>query len=110
IFAAAALRILGVLGVAALAAALLLLIAPLRRAFGRRPRLSLAVLGVAVLAGCVVVAQPRPGDAPVIVQMPFKVPGNEPKSVPLNLESRLPQVPAIVGINVRDNPGVNVVR
>ena len=110
IFAAAALRILAALGVAALVVVILLLIPPLRRAFGRRPRLALAVLGVCVLATSFVVAQPRPGDAPVIVQMPFKVPGNEPKSVPLSLESRLPQLPAIVGIDVREAPGVNVVR
>lgn len=110
VFSAAALRILGFLGVVALVVAVALLLPPLRRAFGRRPRWWLAALGVAVLAGSITVAQPRQGDAPVTVQMPFKVPGNEPKSVPLSLESRLPQLPAMVGINVRETPGVNVVR
>ncbi|HET8985949.1 MAG TPA: hypothetical protein VFN03_09340, partial [Trueperaceae bacterium] len=42
--------------------------------------------------------------------MPFKVPGNEPKSQPLNAQARLPQLPAMVGIDVRANPGTNVVR
>src|SRR5690606_16652597 len=110
VFAAAALRILSVLGIFALVFLVLALIPPVRRAVRRAPRLILAIAGVAVLAASVVVAQPRQGDAPVIMQMPFKVPGNEPKSVPLNPESRLPQVPAMVGIDVRESPGVNVVR
>lgn len=110
VFAAAALRILATIGVAALAACLVLLVPPVRRALRRAPRLSLAVFAVLVLAACVVAGQPRPGDAPVTVQMPFKVPGNEPKSQPLRLESRLPQLPAMVGIDLRATPGVNVVR
>src|SRR5690606_19389329 len=65
---------------------------------------------VLVLGAVVYAAQPRPGDAPVTVMMPFKVKGNEPKSVPLSVESRLPQLPAMVGVDVRTSPGVNVVR
>ncbi len=110
VFAAAALRILTVIGVFALAAIVIALIPPVRRLLGRAPRLVLAVAGVALLATCVVAGQPRPGDAPVTVQMPFKVPGNEPKSQPLRVEARLPQLPAMVGIDTRTSPGTNVVR
>src|SRR5690606_24302446 len=107
---AAALRILTIIGLFAVAALVLALIPPVRRAVVRAPRVVLAVAGVALLAGCVVAGQPRPGDAPITVQMPFKVPGNEPKSRPLNLEARLPQLPAMVGVDTRTSPGTNVVR
>lgn len=110
VFAAAALRILTVLGISAAVVVVLALIAPLRRAARRAPRLVFAVLGVVVLGASIYVAQPQPGDTPVTVRMPFKVPGNEPKSIPLSLESRLPQLPAMVGVDVRSSPGVNVVR
>src|SRR5690554_5151068 len=110
VFAAAALRILTALGIAAGIAVVLALIPFLRRQARRAPRLVFAVALVAVLGAFYSVAQPRPGDAPVTVRMPFKVPGNEPKSIPLSLESRLPQLPAMVGVDVRSSPGVNVVR
>ncbi|HZJ10458.1 MAG TPA: hypothetical protein VFD39_12235, partial [Trueperaceae bacterium] len=110
VFAAAALRILAVLGGFALLFVVLALIPPLRRATRRSPRAVFAVLAVIVLAATVIAGQPRPGDAPVTVQMPFKVPGNEPKSKPLNVEARLPQLPAMVGVDVRNSPGVHVVR
>ncbi len=110
VFAAAALRILTVVGIFALVAMVLAFVPAVRHAVMRAPRLVLAVAGVALLVGCVVAGQPRPGDAPVTVQMPFKVPGNEPKSQPLSVESRLPQLPAMVGIDTRTSPGTNVVR
>src|SRR5690606_39726717 len=56
----------------------------LRRQARRAPRLVFAVALVAVLGAVYFVAQPRPGDAPITVRMPFKVPGNEPKSIPLS--------------------------
>lgn len=110
VFAAAALRIMAAIGVLALVAVVLLLVPPVRRTVRRAPRLALAAFAVVVLAACVVAGQPRPGDAPVTVQMPFKVPGNEPKSQPLRVEARMPQLPEMVGIDTRASPGVNVVR
>jgi simple sugar transport system permease protein len=110
VFAAAALRIMAAIGVLALVAVVLLLVPPVRRTARRAPRLALAAFAVVVLAACVVAGQPRPGDAPVTVQMPFKVPGNEPKSQPLRVEARMPQLPEMVGIDTRASPGVNVVR
>ncbi len=110
VFSAAALRILTVLGIALAVVAVLALIPVLRRQARRAPRLVFAVVCVLVLGAVVYAAQPRPGDAPVTVMMPFKVKGNEPKSVPLSVESRLPQLPAMVGVDVRTSPGVNVVR
>jgi simple sugar transport system permease protein len=110
VFAAAALRILAVIGVFIAAGALLMIAAPVRRFARRAPRLVFAAALVLLLAATVVVGQPRTGDAPVTLVMPFKVPGNEPKSQPLNQQARLPQVPAMVGIDVRANPGTNVVR
>jgi len=106
IFAAAALRILAVIGAFVVAVLLLLAVPPMRRASRRAPRVTLAVGAVVLLAGCVVAGLPRPGDAPVAVQMPFKVPGNEPKSKSLNASATIPSLPAVLGIK---RGGVNVI-
>ncbi len=110
VFAAAAVRIIVVIVSFAVAALVLMLVPPVRRAVGRAPRAVFAGFAVLLLAGCVVAGLPRAGDAPVTLRMPFKVPGNEPKSRELNVQARLPQLPAMVGIDLRANPGVNVVR
>lgn len=110
VFAAAALRILAVIGVLVAVGALLLIIPPLRRFASRAPRLLFAAGLVLLLGATVLVGQPRAGDAPVTLVMPFKVPGNEPKSKPLNQQARLPQLPAMVGIDLKTSPGTNVVR
>jgi hypothetical protein len=108
-FAASAVRVIQVVGVAIGASVVALLVPPTRRLLGRAPRLSLAVVAVAVLAAAVVVAQPRPGDAPVVLQLPFKVPGSEPKSYELSESARLPRLPALFGIDLRATPGANTV-
>ena len=99
VFAAGALRVIYVLGIAAAVALLLALIPPVRRYAGRSPRIALAVLGVLVLGGVIAAAWPQPGDAPVALQLPFKVPGSEPKSQPLSEAARLPQLPALFGFD-----------
>ncbi|MDF1522422.1 MAG: hypothetical protein P1P87_06325, partial [Trueperaceae bacterium] len=108
-FAAPAVRVIQVLGIAIGATVLALLVPPLRRLLGRAPRVSLAVIAVAVLAAAAVVAQPRPGDAPVVLQLPFKEPGSEPKSYNLSESARLPRLPALFGIDLRESTGANVV-
>jgi len=108
-FAASAVRVIQLIGVVVAAAVVALLLAPLRRLMGRAPRLTLALVAVAVLFGAVVVAQPRPGDAPVVLQLPFKVPGSEPKSHELSPAARLPRLPALFGIDLRATPGTNTV-
>ncbi len=110
VFAAAAVRIIAVIGVFVLVAVLLSLVPAVRRLLRRSPRAILAAAGVVLLAGCVVAGLPRAGDAPVTLRMPFKVPGNEPKSREIRVEARLPQLPAMAGIDLRTDPGVNVVR
>jgi simple sugar transport system permease protein len=108
-FAAPAVRVIQVVGIAIAASVLALLVPPTRRLLGRAPRLSLALIAVAVLVASVVVAQPRPGDAPVVLQLPFKVPGSEPKSYELSESARLPRLPALFGIDLRATPGANTV-
>jgi simple sugar transport system permease protein len=108
-FAAPAVRIIVLLTGFLVVLAVLAFIAPLRRLAGRAPRISFAVVGVALLIGVVVVALPRPGDAPVVVNLPFKVPGSEPKSQPLSESARLAQLPALLGIDTEENPGTNVI-
>ena len=109
IFAASALRIIAAVAVFAGLAIVVSLIAPARRFLGRAPRLSFAVAGVLLLGVIVVAGMPRPGDGPVNVTMPFKVPGSEPKSYPLNETARFKQVPAMLGIDLAASPGTNVV-
>jgi simple sugar transport system permease protein len=99
VFAASALRILTVLGIAVAALIVLSLIRPLRRLAGAAPRRSFAVIGVALLVAMTVAGWPRPGDGPVTVNLPFKAAGDEPKSVPLQESARLPQLPALFGID-----------
>jgi len=108
-FAASAVRVIQLVGAVVGVALLALLLPPLRRGLGRAPRATLAVVAVAVLVGAVVVAQPRPGDAPVVMQLPFKVPGSEPKSHELSPAARLPRLPALFGIDLRATPGTQTV-
>lgn len=60
-----------------------------------------------MLVAMVAVATPAAGDPPVIVDLPFKAPGSEPKSYPLQPGARIPQLPALLGIDLSENPGVN---
>src|SRR5690625_522413 len=106
-FAAPALAAIRFLGIAVLVLLLLMVIPPVRQLLGSRPRVSAAVAGVLLLGGMVVTGLPEQGKPPVSVQMPFKAPGSEPKSYPLQLTARLPQVPALMGIDLKETPGLN---
>ena len=108
-FAAPAVRVIQLIGVVIGVMVVALLVPWLRRQLGRGPRVVLALVGVGVLVGAVVVSQPRPGDAPYVLQLPFKVPGSEPKSYELQPTARLPRLPAVFGIDLRQTPGTNVV-
>lgn len=99
VFAASALRILSALGVASVALILLALIGPVRRAAGGAPRRAFALVGVVLLAVVLAAGWPQPGDGPVTLNLPFKAPGSEPKSVPLQETARLPQLPAVFGLD-----------
>ncbi len=101
VFAAAALRILQALGLSLLVLAALLLLPPVRRSAARAPRPVAAVVLVGLLGVATVAGWPQPGDGPVTVNLPFKAPGSEPKSVPLQETARLPQLPQLFGIAPR---------
>jgi general nucleoside transport system permease protein len=98
VFAAPAIPIITVLGISAVIAILLSLIAPIRKIIGRAPRFSLAIAGFLILAACFIVGSPRVGQPPVVVKMPFKVPGSEPKTAQIRPEARLLQLPALLGV------------
>ncbi len=98
-FAEPAVRVIQVIGIAIAAAVVALVIPPTRRLLGRSPRFSFALVAVAVLVAAFVVAQPQPGDAPVVLQLPFKVPGSEPKSYEISEAARLPRLPALFGVD-----------
>lgn len=101
-FAAAALRILVVLGVLVGLSLLLMLLPAVRRASARAPRVAFAIFGVVLLAGGVVAGLPRAGDQPISYTLPFKVPGSEPKSYELPRKVWMQQFPELVGVD----PGV----
>ena len=108
-FAASAVRVIQLFAVVVGVMLVALLIPVLRRLMGRAPRLVLALVGVGLLVGAVIVSQPRPGDAPYVLNLPFKAPGSEPKSHELQPSARLPRLPAIFGIDLRQTPGTNTV-
>ena len=108
-FAAAAIEIFRMLAVAIPIIVVLLLIPQIRRLAMRAPRVSFAVVGIALLVAMVAVAVPVAADPAVEVRMPFKAPGFEPKSYPLQEGARIAQVPALFGIDLQQSPGVNVV-
>lgn len=98
VFAAAALRILAVIGVFVVIVLLLTIARPFRRLVARGPRLAVTVGLLVLLGGIVVAGLPRAGDTPYTLRMPFKVAGNEPKSVELNHTARLAKLPVVLGI------------
>ncbi len=108
-FAAPAVRVIQYLAAVAGVALLAMLLPQLRRIVAKAPRLVFALVAVVGLVGATVVAQPRSGDAPVVLNLPFKVPGSEPKSHELSPAARLPRLPAMFGIDLRATPGSNTV-
>lgn len=108
-FAASAVRVIQLVAWVVVASVVGLIVPPVRRLMRVSPRLTLALVAVVALVGAVVVAQPRAGDQPVVLQLPFKAPGSEPKSHELSEAARLPRLPAMFGIDLRETPGTNVV-
>jgi simple sugar transport system permease protein len=109
VFTAPALRMVVVVLIFAALAIVLSLIRPLRLALGKAPRLTLALAGVLLLIAMVIAGLPRPGDAPINLDLPIKAPGLDPKSHEIAPEARFTQLPALLGIDLRASPGVNVV-
>ncbi len=108
-FAASAVRVIQLIAVVVAASVVGLLVPPVRRVMRISPRLTLALVAVVALVGAVVVAQPRPGDQPVVLNLPFKAPGSEPKSYEISESARIPRLPAMFGIDLSVTPGTNVV-
>jgi simple sugar transport system permease protein len=112
-FAAPAWRItLAVLifSILALVSYLLSLAVPLlKNTLWQKPRLTMAGFGIALVIVSIIVGIPRASDSTVSFRLPFKVPGSEPKTQLLDEGSRLPQLPALLGIDLEQNPGVNVI-
>lgn len=109
VFTAPALRMVVVVLIFAALAVVVSLIRPLRLRLSRAPRLTLALAGVLLLGAMVVAGLPRPGDAPINLNLPIKAPGLDPKSHEIAPEARLAQLPALLGIDLSVSPGVNVI-
>ncbi|MEX2502498.1 MAG: ABC transporter permease, partial [Trueperaceae bacterium] len=101
VFAASALRILLALGVGSAVLVFAFLIPAVRRLAAAAPRPATVVVLLALLGAATVAGWPQPGDGPVTVNLPFKAPGSEPKSVPLQETARLPQLPQLFGLPPR---------
>lgn len=109
IFAAPALRIITALLILAGILIVLNLIAPVRARMSKAPRRSFAVIGIVALIMMIFAGLPRPGDGPIDLALPFKAPGTEPRSVDISEASRIPRVPAMLGIDLQESPGTNEV-
>ncbi len=108
-FAAGAVRVIQLIGVVIATMVVAFVIPWARRVMGLAPRVTLALVGVIVLAGAVVLSQPQPGDTPQVLRLPFKVPGSEPKSYEISEAARIPRLPGLFGLDLRRAPGENVV-
>jgi ABC-type uncharacterized transport system permease subunit len=108
-FAAPAVRVIQLLAILLAGVGVGMLLPPTRRLLTWAPRLTLTLFALVLLAGSVLAMQPRPGDAPVVLQLPFKAPGSEPRSHELQSTARLPRLPALFGIDLRATPGANTV-
>lgn len=97
-FAAPALRVIQFFAVLALLAIVTSFVPRVRRLVSASPRLVAAVFGVVALVGMVVSGLPRANDETVSFNLPFKVAGSEPKSQELLETARLPQLPAVLGV------------
>ncbi len=97
-FAAPALRVIQFFAVLALIAIVAGFIPRARRLVSASSRLVAAVFGVIALLGMVFAGLPRASDETISFTLPFKVPGSEPKSQELLETARLPQLPAVLGV------------
>ena len=99
-----------IFSVLALVSYLLSLAMPvLQNTLWQKPRLTMAGFGIALVVVSIIVGIPRADDSTVSFRLPFKVPGSEPKTQLLDEGSRLPQLPALLGIDLEQNPGSNVI-
>ena len=98
-FSVSALWAIGFLGALLVLLVLLTLIAPVRRTFAKAPRLVSAGVGVTALLGILLIGALTSGSGFRELRMPFKVPGSEPKSYPLQEEARLQKLPDLLGVN-----------
>jgi len=108
VFAASALRILTALGISFLALIGLALVPRLRQWAGQAPRRTASFLAVGLLLVMTVAGWPRAGDGPITLNLPFKVAGSDPKSVPLQETARLPQLPALFGVDAETMVGATM--
>jgi simple sugar transport system permease protein len=106
-FAASAIRILVFIALVGFSFLAFALIPAARTFFRRAPRPILGAVGVLVLVGTIFSGLPRPGDQVVVLNLPFKVAGSEPKSQEVREAARLPQLPQLFGIDVSETPGTN---
>ncbi|MEM7734363.1 MAG: ABC transporter permease [Deinococcota bacterium] len=81
----------------------------LKRTLWKAPRITMAGFGIGLLVAMILVGLPQEGDTTVTFSLPFKVPGSEPKTQLLREPSRLTQLPALLGIDLEQNPGSNTI-
>ena len=99
VFAAPVLKVIYWLGILAVVLIVLSLIPFLRRVAARGPRIAAAVLVLIALGGGVYAWSLAANEPPVTLRLPFKAPGSEPKSYPLQQTARLQQLPTLLGVD-----------
>lgn len=99
VFAAPVLQVIYWLGILAVVLIVLTLLPPLRRLGARAPRVTAAVLALVALGGGIYAWSLAANEPPVTLRLPFKAPGSEPKSYPLQRAARLQQLPSVLGVD-----------
>ncbi len=99
VFAAPVLQVIYWLGILAGVLIVLSLVPPLRRFGARAPRITAAMLALVALGGGVYAWSLAANEPPVTLRLPFKAPGSEPKSYPLQQTARLQQLPTLLGVD-----------
>ncbi len=108
-FASAAFRALIAFAALIAIAMVLSLIPSMRKVFTAAPRRNIAILGILALTVFIVSAWPRPTDGTITINLPFKAEGSASKSIPLSESARFDHLPKILGIDLEENPGTNIV-
>lgn len=105
VFAAPVLQVIYWLGILAVALIGLSLVPPVRRLAARAPRVAATVVALAALGGGVYAWSLAANEPPVTLRLPFKAPGSEPKSYPLQATARLQQLPSLLGVDRETSAG-----
>ncbi len=108
-FAAPALRIIITLVILALIVFFFNLVPQIRNLSRQSPCITTILVSIVVIGVVIIAGWPRGGDGPITFTLPFKASGSEPKSQLISEAARFEHLPTALGIDLKKNPGTNVI-